>query len=126
MYNMFKSVIDNDRAAVVLCDLEHKIVYMNRAAADRYKKSGGEALIGKSVLSCHNENSRKIIKQVIAWFEESKDNNMIFAYKNEAENKDVYLVALRDEESNLIGYYEKHEYRNPESADRYDFSRSLV
>jgi hypothetical protein len=29
------------------------------------------------------------------------------------------MVALRDGEGNLIGYYEKHEYRNPESAEFY-------
>ena len=28
----FKSVVDQDRAAVVLCDLEHTIIYMNPAA----------------------------------------------------------------------------------------------
>lgn len=126
MHNMFKSVIDQDRAAVVLCDLEHNIVYMNKAAMEQYKKSGGEALVGKSLLSCHNENSRKIIEKVIAWFKESKDHNMIYTYKNEKKNKDVYLVALRDEESNLIGYYEKQEYRNAEIAETYDFSKSLV
>lgn len=28
--NFFKSVIDSDDAPVVICDLEHTIVYMNR------------------------------------------------------------------------------------------------
>ena len=37
------------------------------------------------------------------------------------ENKDVYMVALRDEDGKLIGYYEKHEYRNRETAKRYEF-----
>ena len=26
-------------------------------------------------------------------------------------NKDVYIIALRDEKGELAGYYEKHEYR---------------
>ena len=30
------------------------------------------------------------------------------------------MVALRDEKEELIGYYEKHEYRNPETAKFYD------
>ena len=33
------------------------------------------------------------------------------------------MVALRDEESNLIGYYEKHEYRNRETANFYDWRK---
>ena len=45
---------------------------------------------------------------------------------NEKENKDVYMVALRDDEETLIGYYEKHEYRYKETAPLYDFSRSLI
>lgn len=30
------------------------------------------------------------------------------------------MVALRDEEGTLIGYYEKHEYRNHETAKLYN------
>lgn len=40
---------------------------------------------------------------------------------NEKENKDVYMVALRDAQGELIGYYEKHEYRNCEAAELYKF-----
>ena len=53
----FKSVIDQDTASVVLCDLNHTIVYM---------------------------------------------------------------VALRDEDGTLIGYYEKHDSRKAETMKQYD------
>ena len=53
-----------------------------------------------------------MIENVLAWFKESKDNNVIYIYHNDEENKDVYMVALRDDGGTLIGYYEKHEYRN--------------
>lgn len=33
MIDYFKSVLEQDEAAIVLCDLEHTIVYMNPAAA---------------------------------------------------------------------------------------------
>jgi hypothetical protein len=29
------------------------------------------------------------------------------------------MVALRDDTGTLIGYYEKHEYRNPETMELY-------
>ena len=29
---VYKSVLESDRAAVVICDLEHTIIYMNPAA----------------------------------------------------------------------------------------------
>ena len=39
----FKSLVDQDRAAVVICDLEHTIIYMNPAAIASYAKHGGAA-----------------------------------------------------------------------------------
>ena len=48
--NIFKGVLEADRAAVVICDLEHKIIYMNPVAIRRYEKWGGKALLGKNLL----------------------------------------------------------------------------
>lgn len=59
----FKSVIDQDRAPVVLCDLEHPIIYMNPAAIGRYAKLGGEKLIGQNLLTCHNLRSQEMIQK---------------------------------------------------------------
>jgi nitrogen-specific signal transduction histidine kinase len=121
LLKLFKSVLEQDTSAVVICNLEHEIVYMNPAAIKHYAKYGGEKLIGKSLLNCHNEKSRESINKVINWFSISKDNNIIFTFHNEKQNKDVYIVALRDDDGTLIGYYEKHEYRNKETAKQYDF-----
>lgn len=41
--NYFQSIIDQDRAAVVICNLEHEIIYMNPAAVLSYEKWGGES-----------------------------------------------------------------------------------
>ena len=117
----FKSIIDQDNCAVVICSLEHEIIYMNPAAITRYEKRGGQALVGQSLLDCHNPQSVEMIKKVVSWFAESTEHNLIYTSHNEKENKDVYMVALRDDDGNLIGYYEKHEYRNVETAKRYDF-----
>lgn len=119
--NYFKSIIDQDRCAVVICDLAHTIIYMNPTAVTRYEKYGGVSLLGKSLLDCHNENSRDMIKRTVEWFAADRSNNIIYTYHNEKENKDAYMVALRDADDRLIGYYEKHEYRNPENAKLYDY-----
>ena len=37
----FKSVIDQDCAPIVLCDLNHAILYMNPAAIRNYANRGG-------------------------------------------------------------------------------------
>ena len=117
----FKSVIDSDEQAVVICDLKHTIVYMNPSAIKRYAKKGGKNLIGSSLLDCHNEKSGIMINKVISWFNESADHNKVYTFYNEKENKDVYMIALRDDNNKLIGYYEKHEMRNRETSKMYDF-----
>lgn len=116
-----KSLADTDTAPIVICDIEHNIVYMNSTAISRYEKWGGENLVGKSIFSCHNDNSNKKIVKVVEWFAASKNNNRFFTHHNPDENKDVYMIALRSENGDLIGYYEKHEYRNAETAKLYDF-----
>lgn len=117
----FESVINQDRCAVVICNLEHEIIYMNPSAKKNYSKYGGKELIGQSLLDCHNGDSVKKIEETVLWFKKSKDNNIIYTFHNAKQNKDVYMIALRDENGDLIGYYEKHEFRNAETADFYDY-----
>lgn len=116
----FKSIIDQERVSVVICNLQHEIIYMNPAAIKNYAKRGGEALIGKSLLACHNPESNKRIQQVVDWFASDVNHNIVYTSYNVKQNKDVYMVALRDSEQKLIGYYEKHEYRDRETMKFYD------
>ena len=116
-----KSIIDQDRCAVVICNLAHEIIYMNPAAVERYAKRGGAALVGQSLLDCHNGQSVELIRKVTAWFGESTEHNIVHTFYNEKENKDGYMVALRDEKGTLTGYYEKHEYRDADTSAFYDF-----
>ncbi|MBQ7999655.1 MAG: PAS domain-containing protein [Ruminococcus sp.] len=110
-----KSVIDSDNAPVVICDLEHTVVYMNPASIERYNAN----ITGKSIKICHNAQSNQKIDRVLDWFKSSTKNNRVHTYYNDKENKDVYMIALRDESGELIGYYEKHEYRNADPLGLY-------
>lgn len=118
----FKSVLEQDRSPVVICNLKHEIIYMNPAAAARYEKNGGRDLVGQNLMNCHNPRSREQIEKAVRWFQENREHQILYTYRNKKENKDVYMVALRDERGELMGYYEKHEYRSPETAKLYDFS----
>lgn len=118
--SFFRSVLEQDSSPIVLCDLKHTIVYMNPAAEKRYARQGGPALLGKNLLNCHASASAEKINRIVAWFIQSKEHNCVYTFYNESENKDVYMVALRDESGELIGYYEKHSYRNRETAKLYD------
>ncbi len=119
---LFKSVLEQDRSQIVICDLSHTIVYMNPAAIACYHKRGGAALIGQNLMNCHNPHSREMIERVVAWFGAKKEHNIMHTFYNAEKNKDVYMVALRDEDGTLIGYYEKHEYRDRECEQTYQFT----
>ena len=115
LFDFLKSVLEQDTAPVVICDLEHTVIYMNPASIGKYHTD----ITGKSIKTCHNADSNVKIDRVVDWFAQSKENNKVYTYHNEKENKDVYMIALRDANGNLIGYYEKHEYRNKETLELY-------
>lgn len=119
--NYFKSVVDQDRTPIVICDINHVIIYMNPQAVKNYSNRGGIALLGKSLLECHHPQSAFKIMEIIHWFNESKNNNIIHTFYDEQKNKDVYMVALRDNDGNLIGYFEKHEFRIKDDMPFYAF-----
>ena len=122
LYKLFKSVLDQDRTPVVVCDMNDIIVYMNPCAIKRYHKD----LTGKSIKDCHPPKANEMIDRVVAWFNESKDNNTIYTYRNDEENKDANMEALREDDGTLIGYYEKHEYRNRETNTLYNFKQVRI
>ena len=95
--SFYKSIVDQDRASVVICNLKHEIIYMNPAAVTSCAKRGGDKLIGRSLLDCHNPESRDKIQRVVDWFAADKSHNFVYTFHNEKLNKDVYMVALRDE-----------------------------
>lgn len=116
MNKFFKSIIDQDQAPIVVCDTDSTIIYMNPASIKRYHGD----LTGKSLKLCHNANSNEKIDRVLEWFSADHGHNIVYTSRNDRENKDVYMVALRDEIGTLIGYYEKHEYRTNETGKFYD------
>lgn len=112
---LLKSIADQDTAPIVVCDTDSVIVYMNPSAVRRYHRD----LTGCSLKDCHNAKSNEMIEKVLAWFGKDKSNNIIFTYHSAKENKDVYMVALRDDNGKLIGYYEKQVFKDLETAAPY-------
>ena len=50
---------------LTVCNTKGIIVYMNRASKLGFHKYGGEELIGKSILNCHNPHSQEQIKSML-------------------------------------------------------------
>ena len=99
---LLRSIAEQDRAPIVICDTDSCIVYMNPAAIENYRKRGGAEPIGKSLLDCHNERSVKIIKSVAAYFEKNSDNDIVFTHFNEKKNLDIFYP---DRPSHITGTY---------------------
>jgi PAS domain-containing protein len=117
----FKSLVDQDPDPIVICDLEHKIVYMNPTAISQFASRGGAALLGKNLLDCHPPRAVEMIHKTLEWFAQSQENNIVRSSYNPGKNRDTYMIAMRDEDGSLIGYYEKHVYRNPDTTEFYKF-----
>ena len=117
---LFKSIADQDPTPIVICDLEHIVVYMNPAAQRAYASPERSLAVGSSILDCHNANSAQIILRIVDWFRADVSHNRVYIAHRPTLNRDQYMVALRDEDGTLLGYYEKHEYRTAETAALYD------
>lgn len=116
----FKSLVDQDETAIVICDTEHTIIYMNPVAIANYGNRGGAALLGQSLLVCHNPQSCEKIVEVVDWFAKDASHNRVHTFYNEKQNKDVYMIALRNASGELIGYYEKHAFRTRDDSAFYE------
>lgn len=114
MHAYFESLISGDADEIVLCNTEHQILYMNRAAVAVY----GD-LVGSSLLDCHNETSCEQIRRVVEWFRADAAHNRVHTFYNGKQNKDGYMIALRSADGQVIGYYEKHEFRTKDDTPFY-------
>ena len=98
-----RAVIDSVPDPVLVANLEHTIVFMNRAAASCYPM--GEALLGTSLLDCHSEQSNKIILEVLDALQAGEEERLI----TDNEKHRIFMRAVRDVDGELIGYYERYE-----------------
>ena len=96
-------ILDGLVDPVLVADTEHVVVYMNSAAVAHY--TGGEALMGTSLLDCHNENSRKVMIEVLAALQAGEEERLTL----DSEESRIYMRAVRDGSGELVGYYERYE-----------------
>ncbi|MCR5231550.1 MAG: hypothetical protein K6B64_02785 [Acholeplasmatales bacterium] len=118
---LLKSFLDADLSPIVMCDTNYVVAYMNDSAAKYYNKVGGYDLVGKSLLSIHNAECIFKITEVAHWFSMSKENNIVRTFYNEKTDSDLYMIAIRNEKGELIGFSEKQEKRNKDDISFYQF-----
>ena len=95
--------LDSLNDPFLFADTDHITRYMNRAAIAHYEQ--GEALIGRSLLDCHNAESRRQIIEIVRAMRDGLEERLI----TDNEKHRIYMRAVRDAEGQLLGYYERYE-----------------
>lgn len=96
-------ILQSLKNPIAFTDTNHIIRYMNKAAMDHYDE--GADLLGRSLLDCHNEASQAMIHKIVAEMKNGLEERLI----TDNEKYRIYMRAVRDENGQLIGYYERYE-----------------
>lgn len=97
------AILDSMKDPVLVADTNHITRYMNKAAIAHYDE--GTALIGRSLLDCHNAESQRVMHEVLAALQAGEDERLI----TDNEKHRIYMRAVRSPDGQLIGYYERYE-----------------
>ncbi|WP_321530169.1 PAS domain-containing protein [uncultured Desulfuromonas sp.] len=105
---IYQALLNTLQSPVVFVDNDHIIRYLNRAAQVRYyEHQGFSNLIGKSLFDCHNKNSEQRMIQIHARLVAGEDRVLL----KSSDTETISVVAVRDHDRRLLGYYEYFEWR---------------
>ncbi len=119
--SLLSTLLDSLKDPFVFADPQHVIRYMNAAAIAHYP--GGAALLGRSLLDCHNADSQRQIREILAELDTGVAERLV----TDNEQHRIYMRAVRDAGGRLIGYYERYEppVKLPASAPGAEFRRAF-
>jgi len=100
---ILEAILDSLKDPLLYADAKHVIRYMNTAAKTYYKE--GEKLIGTSLLDCHDEQSCKVIIDLLEAMNTGVDERLI----TDNEKHRIYMRAVRDADGNVLGNFERYE-----------------
>lgn len=110
--SLLKAILDSIHHRIVFVDNDHVIRYLNRRAREWfYGKRGYADLIGKSIFACHNSDSVAHLRKFYQRLAQGEDEVFV---KITAQKEKASMVAVRDSEGRLIGYFERFEALSPE------------
>ena len=101
---LLESFFDSHPDPIVITGTDHTVLLMNRAAKEFFE--GGRELEGKSLFSCHNENSARIMREILARLAAGEEEVRI----TDKPGQRTYMRAIRDSAGKLVGYYERYTY----------------
>ena len=118
MTEFFKGIVDLEEGPVVICNLDYRVIYTNPAADTYYMRVS--PLKGRLLSSVMDEEMMSKVVISVEWFKEDRKNNKVFGLHDKTNNMDMYILAIRKENGELIGFYGRREDRNPDSGKEFD------
>jgi PAS domain S-box-containing protein len=104
---MLAYILDAIPYPIVFVDCDHTIKYLNKAAEYHYyAERGYDQLIGKSIFECHNTRSQEKIREAV---EKLKNHHREIFLGVAVNNQRIYINPVRNENGELIGYFERFE-----------------
>jgi PAS domain-containing protein len=101
---LLAALLDSLTDPLIFADIGHVIRYMNKAAIAHYED--GSALLGRSLLDCHNAESQRLIRAIFTeMIADGLDERLI----TDTSERRIFMRAVRDAEGDLLGYFERFE-----------------
>ncbi len=97
------SLLNSIKDPILFTDTDHIVQYMNKAAIAHY--SEGEKLLKTNLLDCHNEESQKMMIEILAEMRIGLEEKLI----TDNEKHRIFMRAVRDDNGKLLGYFERYE-----------------
>ncbi len=118
LFDFFKGIIDSEEGPIVLCNLDYRIIYENPAAMMYYTPAA--PITGKLLSTLMDEEMMSKVNMSVEWFKEDRKNNKVFAFHDNTNNMDMYILAIRNTKGELIGFYGRREDRTPDQGKIFD------
>jgi len=99
----YESLLNSIKDPILVADVNHNVQYMNKAAIEHYEEGG--KLLGSNLFLCHNEESQKMMINILAEIQNGLEEKLI----TDNEKWRVFMRAVRDGKGKLIGYFERYE-----------------
>jgi len=101
--SFYKSLLNSINDPILVANTNHIVQYMNKAAIAHY--SEGEKLLKTNLLECHNEESQKMMIEILIEMQNGLEEKLI----TDNEKYRIFMRAVRDTDGNLVGYFERYE-----------------
>ena len=105
---LMAAILDSLTDPLLFAGTDHTIRYMNKKAIAFYEQGAG--LLGRSLLDCHSERSRQEMVEILAAMHAGEEERLI----TDDEEHRIYMRAVRAPNGQVLGYYERYDWKKRE------------